>query len=300
MRRIIEVLVNKSWETEPFLNAMTNPKLRAALLPFPSVINSPKDRDNRMPQPRAIYYLDSVIVVVRCIEDLMERGDNTSSSEAKLKVLPAWIADDRPDCIISVSTAESADRASAESSQNGSVYIGGAFFLYDADPNNPESHLVIPPDKTFFSNNMAPEAFALFGPAFEAKVTPRFIPAARYPAKQTRCLASPDYAAVGVINITDYAKYQNADKAARDAFDNGAFGGAKAVSIETTHGVVRLSSDAPTLFVSPITDRYQSFSDDVTDAQNYIAAFNAGIVVSEMLVELDAFFRWKSQISKQR
>jgi hypothetical protein len=293
MRPIVEVLVNKSWETEPFLNAMTNPKLRASLLPFPSIVNFPKDRDNRMDEPRAVYYLDSSIVIVRCIEDLMRREDNTSSSEAKLKVLPAWIADDRPDYLISVSTAESADEASKESSQNGSVYIGGSFFLYDADPNNPESHLIIPPDKEFIPNNAPQEIFALFDAAFEAKVTKRFIPAANHPAVHMTCTASPDYTAIGVINITDYTKYKEADPAAREAFESKGFDNAKAVSIETTHGVVRLSSDVPMLFVSPITDRYQSFADDVTDVQNYVAAFNAGVAVSEMLVELDALFRWE-------
>jgi hypothetical protein len=297
MRQIVEVLVNKSWETEPFLNAMTNPKLRAGLLPLPSIINSPKDHDNRMAEPRAVYYLNNIIVIVRCIEDLMERGDNTSSSEAKYKVLPAWIADDRPDCIISVSTAESADKTSGKTSQNGSVYIGGSFFLHDADPINPESHLVIPPDKTFFPNNMTPEVFALFDSSFAAKATRRFIPAAHNPAAKMTCLASPAYTALGVINVTDYTKYQNADKATHDAFESGAFGDTKAVSIETTHGVVRLSTDAPLLFVSPITDRYQSFAEDVDDVQNYIAAFNAGIVVSEMLVELDAFFRWNASVA---
>ena len=34
MKKIL-VIINKNWETEPVLNALTNPKLRPAALPFP-------------------------------------------------------------------------------------------------------------------------------------------------------------------------------------------------------------------------------------------------------------------------
>lgn len=40
MKKIL-VIINKNWETEPVLNALTNPKLRPAALPFPEVINTP-------------------------------------------------------------------------------------------------------------------------------------------------------------------------------------------------------------------------------------------------------------------
>ena len=57
MKKIL-VIINKNWETEPVLNALTNPKLRPAALPFPEVINTPCDGDNRMSQPRAVFSLD--------------------------------------------------------------------------------------------------------------------------------------------------------------------------------------------------------------------------------------------------
>ena len=38
MKKIL-VIINKNWETEPVLNALTNPKLRPAALPFPDLIN---------------------------------------------------------------------------------------------------------------------------------------------------------------------------------------------------------------------------------------------------------------------
>ena len=98
MKKIL-VIINKNWETEPVLNALTNPKLRPAALPFPEVINTPCDGDNRMSQPRAVFSLpregeEPLQVVVRCIEDLMATGVNTSSSLEKYKVLPQAIAAD--------------------------------------------------------------------------------------------------------------------------------------------------------------------------------------------------------------
>ena len=115
MKKIL-VIINKNWETEPVLNALTNPKLRPAALPFPEVINTPCDGDNRMSQPRAVFSLpregeEPLQVVVRCIEDLMATGVNTSSSLEKYKVLPQAIAADAADLIISVSTANYPDPA---------------------------------------------------------------------------------------------------------------------------------------------------------------------------------------------
>lgn len=59
MKKIL-VIINKNWETEPVLNALTNPKLRPAALPFPDLINTPCDGDNRMSQPRAIFFLSPI------------------------------------------------------------------------------------------------------------------------------------------------------------------------------------------------------------------------------------------------
>ena len=138
MKKIL-VIINKNWETEPVLNALTNPKLRPAALPFPEVINTPCDGDNRMSQPRAVFSLpregeEPLQVVVRCIEDLMATGVNTSSSLEKYKVLSQAIAADAADLIISVSTANYPDPAVTH---NGTVILGGNFFIHDG---NPDSH----------------------------------------------------------------------------------------------------------------------------------------------------------------
>ena len=156
MKKIL-VIINKNWETEPVLNALTNPKLRPAALPFPEVINTPCDGDNRMSQPRAVFSLpregeEPLQVVVRCIEDLMATGVNTSSSLEKYKVLPQAIAADAADLIISVSTANYPDPAVTH---NGTVILGGNFFIHDGNPDshaygnpNGDTHGCAEPDKS--------------------------------------------------------------------------------------------------------------------------------------------------------
>ena len=165
MKKIL-VIINKNWETEPVLNALTNPKLRPAALPFPEVINTPCDGDNRMSQPRAVFSLpregeEPLQVVVRCIEDLMATGVNTSSSLEKYKVLPQAIAADAADLIISVSTANYPDPAVTH---NGTVVLGGNFFIHDGNPDShtdPEHNLIDDRVGTFIASNVAPAVFSL-------------------------------------------------------------------------------------------------------------------------------------------
>ncbi|HTA27195.1 MAG TPA: hypothetical protein VK809_05370, partial [Bacteroidia bacterium] len=67
-------------------------------------------------------------------------------------------------------------------------------------------------------------------------------------------------------------------------------------SIETTHGIIKLASDAKFAFISGITDRFTHFNDDVngkdvngnikTEAQNYAAAFNIGVYLASALPKI--------------
>ena len=60
-------------------------------------------------------------------------------------------------------------------------------------------------------------------------------------------------------------------------------------SIETTHGVIKLSTDKPIIFVSAITDKLGNFDAEVTATQNYVASFNAGIVIGQLILSLNDF-----------
>lgn len=111
--------------------------------------------------------------------------------------------------------------------------------------------------------------------------------------------AAKAYTSVGVVNVVHYENYSTADKEALNKYYQSAKHLDLPVCLETTHGVVSMAANTndgkhvPVIFVSPITDRYEHFSEDVDDAQNYIAAFNAGIAVGEILIMLNDLNNWK-------
>ena len=292
----ITVIVNKSWETEPLLNAMTNLALTAKaplvshLLPFPSVFNSPKDlkakTNDKRTSVRARFQLSSASsclnVSVWCIEDLMDPSKNASSSEEKFRVLPAALVD-RPDLVISVSTAN----CPYDTSINGSVLIGANSFLYNGCPGNPQSNLKPKSVNKLLSSNVNAKMFALIDKTFNAVVTSDFLIPPHSPANPFVCLASDAISVVSSINVTDYRMYTQVDKAARKEFN--LVVKKDPDTIETTHGVVKISTKAPIIFISPVTDRFGHFADDVSSVQNYVAAFNGGVVLRELLWSLCTF-----------
>lgn len=291
----VTVIVNKNWETEPVINALTNPKLRPAALPFPKVLNSPKDGNNKMSEPRAIFHIPAtdggiLQVTVRCIEDLMSPAANPSSSEEKYRVLPAIIKADAPQLVISVSTAnypvnepQDDGTPSCGTSTNGSVVLGDQFFLHDGHPGNPESNLQSPYVGQLLTGNVPSRLFEAVK-EFAETVTARFITPPNYPAPIFTCHGATGYSAISSINVTDYTEYDRVDQESVDHF-HAVAPNALLRSIETTHAVVRISTDCPVLFLSPITDRLGHF-EDVNDIQNYVCAFNGGLVLGELLCRL--------------
>jgi hypothetical protein len=295
----VEVIVNKSWETEPFLSAITNTELRPKDLPFPAVINTPQDKTYHSDKPRARIEMSDITVLVYCIEDLMDPRENPSSTEEKFRVLPRHMQESKPNLVISVSTAESTyDIQPQRRSCNGSVYFGGQFYLFDGGLYDPEttSHFQIPDGKTFQENNVDTRIASLIDDDFKDAIRHKLMAPRRSPADELTCSVCLDYVSLGVVNITHYTAYEQADPAAYSAFRSSAYKDLTGATIETTHGIVKLAAgDIPTLFVSPITDRYQSFNSDVTPLQNYTAAFNAGIAVGEFLVRLNNWYREKGE-----
>lgn len=124
------------------------------------------------------------------------------------------------------------------------------------------------------------------------KAKSKFRAALNSPAEQLFCEGNNGYTSVGVVNVTNYKAYSVADKAAFEFCVNSY---PICVCIETTHGIINMSVKSafkkdtpPVLFVSPITDRYLHFDEDVgtSGLQNYIAGYNAGIAVGELLMEI--------------
>ena len=94
-------------------------------------------------------------------------------------------------------------------------------------------------------------------------------------------LPAGNFVALSEVNITNYDDYAWTDRLAFERFRS-EDPTAPVGSIETTHGLIRIMSDAPFIFVSGITDRLGYFNQDLgprTVAQNFVAAHNAGIAV---------------------
>ncbi len=277
----ILIVVNKNWECEPFMKAFKE----YLCLKEPVVDLSIRDQSNYMASCRAEYHLKNYDVIIRCIQDLMDDPDKgKSNSQEKYRVLPGYIAADQPNLVISVSTAESTP---THNNRNGCVMVGGQFFMYDARDFNrdADSKLDIPQQGKIYQYDE--KWFETFR-SVEAEASKKFIRPPHKPANTMHTEAASNFGCVGVVNVEDYTKYEEADPAAYNAY---IFSKTEypPVSIETTHGIVRMSTpdEISVIFVSPIVDRYHQFAHDVRDSQNHDCAYNSGVVVSAFIRKLN-------------
>ena len=309
--KTISIIVNKNWETEPILNAMTNGDLRPNNLPFPDVLNSPKDKDNKMKSPRAVFKFpkrkkgeiveDTLQVNIWCIQDLMSPDKSSSSSEEKFAVLPDILKAENTDLVIAVGTA---GYPNENISLNGSIVIGANFFIHNGHSGNTASNLNRPEIGKLLDANINNDLFDLpkspFTKSFKSQVESKLLSPPRNPAAQPVCIASKVFTAISSVNVTDYSEYNWVDHEAILHYDKVEQRLPKS-SLETTHGVIKISSDKPIIFVSAITDRLGSFDVEVTSSQNYIASFNAGVVLGELICCLNDLvtkgFDFKKQIN---
>lgn len=293
IRQKISVIVNKRVEAEAFLEAMRE----CGFLPSdPIETHTPPESCYRMSEFRAKYAFSHVDVIVRCIEDIMPPADKEipetsgSHSQQKAMLLPGYIRKDDPDLIISVSTAESSPSIQPEdTSKNGCVVIGGGFYTFDAHSFDPTSPSRLPAQE-YRENNVPSEVYKLLTDSVKTEAVEKFCVPVHTPAQPMEILVGPRYISVAILNVVHYDAYKTADPAAYEACVK-EHGSQYPAAIETTHGIVKACAGAiPTLFVSPITDRYKHFDDDDRDGQNRIASYNAGAAVSRWLREMDESF----------
>ncbi|HYE54052.1 MAG TPA: hypothetical protein VD996_04385 [Chitinophagaceae bacterium] len=287
----VAIIVNKNWEAEPMLSGMCSNEFRPPGLPFPEVLTGQKEKLYRSNTPRAVFrfYEDGnntkpVITEVKvwCIEDLMNPSESGSSSEEKYRVLPPVIARENPNLVIAAGTAGYL----GETSYAGCVLFGGRFFVYNGNSNNPRSRLTHPDFEKLLPFNVNPAVFGLVSPAFKQKTEPKLLRPPVHPAVRPAILASQYYTAISSVNVTDYGEYAWVDEEALHSFRN-AEKKLPVGSLETTHGVIRLSSALPCIFVSAITDRIGHFEMEVIPSQNYICSFNMGIVLAQFIADLN-------------
>jgi hypothetical protein len=277
----ISIVVNKNWEVEPVLNAMASSTIRATNFPFPNWLNSPKDGSNRMSSPRSIYQLNGptpLQVTIWCLQDLMNPLKSSSSSEEKFRVLPYVLAAENPDMVFAVGTAAYPD---AVNSNNGKVIIGSQFFMHNGHPDNPDSNFKTDQFDKLLTSNVTSDFFSLLSPTWCGSAVKNFLPVPNMPSVP-EILVNQNYVSVGDLNITDYTEYATTDPLTLTAFQD-LESGFITPSLETTHGIIRLSSNAPTIFISAIVNRIKMVNQEATPAQNYAGAFNAGVTISNLL-----------------
>lgn len=289
------IIVNKRREVEGFLKGLEESGF------LPNIVikerNTPPAPCYRMSALRISASLERMDLTIRCIEDIMPPADKNvpetsgSHSQQKAMLLPGYLRDYDADLVISVSTAEStpAIQSGDTSSQNGSVVLGGGFFTFDAhcfDLRSPSQ--LMPP--SFAANNVDERIYQLLSPPeLRTEAVQRFCTPPHSPADPMQILCDPNYISVAAINVVHYQSYEQADPAAYHACIK-EHGDKYPATIETTHGIVRMAANGkPTIFVSPITDRYKHFDVDVDPAgkQNTAASYNAGVTVALFLRELD-------------
>lgn len=298
---LVMVVVNKWWECDPVVNVLLSGSGKGApgTLPWPAILNHPHHHTNpSVPgppdpgvPPRLVYDLAHCTVEVWCISDLLEnlpdKGDFQSSSERKAARLPDIFRGKTPTLVIAVGTAATAEELPC----NGCVLAGTYVFMHDGKPNgsNPASRWTEGPFDTLVPSSLPAEAFSNLT-ALGADVSLRLLPTPNAAASSRFLLAHHDFTAVGNVNVTSYADYAATDKAASAAFA-AAGTGTLFGTLETTHGLIRIQSDAPFMFVSGVTDRVGHFDDEVGSreyAQNFVAAHNMGVAVAWLLPRVDA------------
>ena len=134
--------------------------------------------------------------------------------------------------------------------------------------------------------NINKKVFEILSPGFIQKVEFKFLKTPVNPSVRSALLASQFYSSLGSVNVTDYGEYSWVDKEAVNSFRKGE-DKLPIGSLETTHGVIRLSSDKPCMFISAIVDREGHFDLEVTPGQNYTASFNVGIVLGQFITDLN-------------
>ncbi len=291
----IKVVANKTWEADPLISALLNPVFKPAALPYPVVINQPRlYNQGSAHMPRLIYEINSHVVEVWCIEDQMNPNVSGSSTSEKVRILPNIINNyEEPiDLVIAFGTAGHPDKNNI-----GSVSTGSNFFIHNGkDSSNTDPWNGCIGDQCYMSQvlhrDIPDNLKALFTSFDVIELSKKLLAPPLNPSKNPQVLINDANIAVSDINIINYALYSTEDKKAIIEAKKCA-PKYKIVSAETTHGVIAANTfyytNAPVAFVTAITDQVGHFDQEVNpkpEAQNFTAAFNAGIYVSYVLANL--------------
>lgn len=300
MKRVV-LIANKNWEVEPILSALLNYRMRPNELPNPDVLNYPWKLPAGSAQPRAMWNsFQGCAIELWCVQDIMDAAWNPSSSEGKNACLPRIFnyKVEKADLVLALGTA---GYGSETENNNGCVVVGSNIFIHNFHPNggNPNSKWDDPVNfEKLLGSTIPATFFDLFDANLTSSVGQRLLRPFLNPPPNIQVLNSGDFLGLSTVNITDYRDYATADQIGLAAIAAAGIN-SKVGSVETTHGVIRLQSDAPFVFMSGITDRAGHFDDDVngvdsngnkkTEAQNFTASFNIGVCLAWLMPKIASF-----------
>jgi hypothetical protein len=305
IKRIV-VIANKSWEADPMVNAILHEKIRPKSFDDFDTSGQPllidkKDPNNPNPpiHPRIEFTCSisnkSARIEIWCLQDLMNPNVSSSSTTEKWRVLPRIINYRRGiDFLIAFGTAGITDLGIC----NGSVVIGSRVFIHNpyinvtGDDTKHDTWTNPNLDKLIVLQKELEVDFRSMADDVRYKAETKFVNSPLEPAKPPIILAGHGFYSMGVVNVTDYDDYIWADKSAIATFRKKGYKGVIG-SIESTHGLIRLQTEVPFLFVSGITDEDGKFDSQVTPrvyAQNFVAAHNAGIALCYLLEDITGQF----------
>ena len=293
-QRRVMLIANKWWEADPLCWVLFHEKARPSVFSDFKIYNSPVQRlfdrlTEPKPQdpsalPRFTFECMDVNVEVWCLEELMNPAENPSRTSEKARVLPSAIASGpAPDLVVAFGTAG----LKAEVSMNGCVVVGRRVFIHD--PYEAETNRMgmwtAPTTNTVIDSDLPLSAFRNISSESRHSAEARLLQPPVAPASPLLVLTGNNFVSLGAINVTNLDDYAWVPQSTIEAFNKHCARSGEIGSIESTHGVIRVVSNAPFLYVSGISDS-GGFSIQVTPrvyAQNTVAAHNAAIALAWLL-----------------
>lgn len=297
-RKRVMLIANKWWEADPLCWVLFHDKAHPRVFSDFEIQNYPTQRVSNRPTeprpqdpaalPRFTFKCTDATVEVWCLEELMNPAESSSSAAEKARVLPAAIASGAtPDLVIAFGTAGSREGLRI----NGRVVVGRRVFVHDPyESETDRTGRWTPPNaNTVIDSDLPANVFRAISPESKHSAEARFLPPPVAPSHPLLVLAGNGFISLGAVNVTNYDDIVWAQQSAVESFNNNASRLGQIGSIESTHGVIRLVSDAPFLYVSGITDTKGLFHTQVTPrvyAQNTAAAHNAAIALAWLLPDV--------------
>lgn len=299
-KKRVMLIANKWWEADPLCWVLFHDKAKPGGFFDFKIQNYPTQRVPSQPTeprpqdpaaiPRFTFKCRDAKVEVWCLEELMNPVENPSSAAEKARVLPGAIAyGPKPDLVIAFGTAGSRQGLHI----NGCVVVGRRVFIHDAYKTVADRTRMWTPSKEDMVIDSDLPVGVIQGISSESKhsAEARLLPPPIDPANPLLVMVGDGFISIGHVNCTNYDEYAWSPHCAVESFNENTSGLGEIGCVESTHGLIRLVSEAPFLYVSGICDPVGFFNIQVTPrvyAQNTVASHNAGIATAWLLPDLIA------------